>query len=118
MGFDKFGNKPKQGKYSMFKWLLTSASALTLSLSVLLSPLSANAGEGKEHIVRVVSDYKNLRFYFSPKQLRIEPGDTVVWVNEAEETHNMLSFPDGHGEIRTWTGDRAEKTGPRRALDL
>ena len=49
----------------------------------------------KEHIVQVVSDYDNLRIYYKPKLVVIQPGDTVTWVNQAEEDHNIVSYPDG-----------------------
>ena len=49
-----------------------------------------------EHIVRVVSDHENLRMYFDPKFLQIEKGDSVTWVNEIDEEHNVVAFPDGY----------------------
>ncbi len=49
-----------------------------------------------EHIVQVISDYENLRMYFKPKLLTIAPGDKVTWVNQANEFHNMLTYPDGY----------------------
>ena len=49
-----------------------------------------------EHIVRVVSHYENLRMAFEPKYLRIEPGDVVTWINEVDEEHNVITFPDGY----------------------
>ncbi len=50
----------------------------------------------KTHIVRVISDYDNLRMYFSPKTITVQPGDTVQWVNEADEEHNVIVYPDGY----------------------
>lgn len=49
-----------------------------------------------EHIVRIVSDYENVRMIFEPKHLKVEPGDTVTWVNEAAEEHNVIAYPDGY----------------------
>lgn len=49
----------------------------------------------EEHRVEIVSDYSQMRLYFSPKSLTIQPGDTVVWVNLAEEEHNVMSYPGG-----------------------
>ena len=57
--------------------------------------LDQTSSEPREHVVKIVSDYKNLRMYFDPKYLTINPGDTVTWVNQADEEHNMLTFPDG-----------------------
>ncbi len=65
---------------------------LGIGLFVLLWPIVTNA---EEHIVRIVSDYDNLRMVFDPKHLQIEPGDRVTWINEADEEHNVISFPDG-----------------------
>ena len=32
---------------------------------------------------------------FKPKTILIEPGDTVTWINEVDEEHNVVSYPDG-----------------------
>ena len=50
----------------------------------------------EEHVIRVVSDYDKMEMTFKPKNLRIKPGDTVTWVNEADESHNMMTYPDGY----------------------
>ena len=68
----------------------------------------------EEHIVQVVSDYDNLRMVFEPKYLRIEPGDRVTWINQANEEHNVMTFPDGfpkgasafQSQIMTKAGER------------
>ena len=70
--------------------LCSFALALTSMASV---SMGANA---TEHIVRIVSDYENLRMTFVPKYLEIEPGDRITWVNEADEEHNVITFPDGY----------------------
>ena len=76
------------------------AAFLTIALAPLglasCGVLEISAQEPKEHVIKIVSDYDNLRMYFDPKYLTIKPGDTVTWVNLAEEEHNMLTFPDGH----------------------
>lgn len=69
-------------------WL--RATALAVPLAALA--LSAQAAE---NVVRVVTDYKNLRMYFDPKVITIQPGDTVTWRNMIMEQHNVLTFPDG-----------------------
>jgi pseudoazurin len=65
---------------------------LVLCSSILLWPAATIA---EEHVVRIVSDYENLRMVFDPKYLQIEPGDRVTWINEADEEHNVITFPDG-----------------------
>ena len=60
-----------------------------------LTSLPAKAEGSKKNIVKVISDYDNLRMYFKPKLIIVQAGDTVTWVNEAEEDHNVLSYPDG-----------------------
>ncbi len=57
---------------------------------------SPSAVMAADHIVKIVSDYENLRMVFEPKYLKIEPGDQVIWVNQADEEHNVMTFPDGH----------------------
>jgi plastocyanin len=64
--------------------------------TILLLGICANQeGFAKTHIVNVISDYKNVRMYFEPKTLTIQKGDTVKWINESDEKHNMMSYPDG-----------------------
>ena len=74
-----------------------SISALTLAVvsAPLLIGTQANA---KEHIVHVVSDYDNLRFSFEPREVLISPGDTVTWINDVEEEHNIITYPGGYPE--------------------
>ena len=57
--------------------------------------LTGTAVSGAEHVVRIVSDYDNLRMAFVPKLVVIKSGDTVTWVNELNEEHNVVSYPDG-----------------------
>lgn len=68
---------------------------ITLFCAGLVLAISAPA-MAKEYTVKVVTDYENMRMYFEPLNLTIEPGDTVTWVNQDEEDHNMVTFPDGH----------------------
>lgn len=91
---------------------LVSLLWTTVMAAGLMSQLStANAAE---HIVRIVSDYENLRMVFEPKYLEIKSGDRVTWINEADEEHNVISFPDGfprgakalQSPIMTKTGER------------
>jgi plastocyanin len=69
--------------------------AAAFMAAAVVASLPARADGPKKHIVRVISDYDNLRMYFKPKMLIVNPGDTVTWINEAEEDHNVLSYPDG-----------------------
>ncbi len=68
----------------------------TVTFGITLS--SSFPARAADHIVKIVSDYENLRMVFEPKYLKIEPGDQVVWVNEANEEHNVMTFPDGFPE--------------------
>lgn len=71
------------------------AITIGIGLAIGFSQFAA-AHEPKTHIVRVVSDYHNLRMYFEPKRIVVQPGDTVTWVNEASEDHDIVSYPDGY----------------------
>ena len=73
----------------------TKSKAVLGGIVLAFGVAAAQPAVAEEHIVRVISDYKNLRMYFSPKMITIQPGDTVTWVNEVDEHHNVLSFPDG-----------------------
>lgn len=66
--------------------------ATIIAAAAIISPSVASAAE---HVVRIVSDYENLRMVFKPKYIEIEPGDRVTWINEANEEHNVITFPDG-----------------------
>ncbi len=75
----------------------SSISRLCTCALVLTSLAYGSAGaNAAEHIVRIVSDYENLRMMFVPKFLEIQPGDRVTWVNEADEEHDVITFPDGY----------------------
>lgn len=66
-----------------------------LSCCAMLVASHTNA-VAEEHIVRVVTDYENLRMAFEPQFITIKPGDTVTWVNELDESHNVMTYPDGY----------------------
>lgn len=67
-----------------------------LMSAVFLLALWPAMSSAREYTVRVVSDYENLHMKFEPNILAIRPGDTVIWVNEADEIHNMVTYPDGY----------------------
>ena len=51
-----------------------------------------------DHVVEVITDTQNGTTSFSPKFLRIEKGDTVTWVNQIDDYHNVITYPDGFPE--------------------
>jgi pseudoazurin len=61
---------------------------------ILFLSLSTNIF-AKEHMVKVITDYDTASMIFTPKVLNIRPGDTVTWVNQEHESHNMMTYPDG-----------------------
>lgn len=69
----------------------------TLILAHILGAL-AGAAIAEVHTVTIVSDYENLRFAFEPAVLTIRSGDTVVWVNDVDEEHNIITYPGGFPE--------------------
>jgi plastocyanin len=72
-----------------------------------------------EHFVRVISDYDNLRMYFKPKLLTVASGDTVTWVNEANEFHNMLTYPDGYPKgAKTFVSDALSEKNQKWAYSF
>lgn len=68
---------------------------LVLGTLLLFAAAPLNA---KVHVVRIISNQDNMQMSFDPKSLRIERGDTVMWVNEENEEHNMVTYPDGFPE--------------------
>ena len=65
------------------------------SVTFVVIAIIPSTGITAEHVVQIVSDYDNLRMVFEPKYLKIEPGDRVTWINQADEEHNVITFPDG-----------------------
>ena len=61
-------------------------------------PWAAKSEEPTHHVVDVVTEADNLRMYFDPKILLIQPGDTVTWKNLFKEDHNVVTYPDGYPE--------------------
>lgn len=85
-----------------------------LLMLLTVTAFASNEVRATEHIVRIVTDYKNLHMAFEPDFLRIEPGDYVTWFNEGDEEHDVITFPDGYPKgaqafrspIMTRTGER------------
>ena len=69
--------------------------ALILGLAVPSSFAAGAVAAPREHVVRVISDLDAFRMYFEPSRLVINPGDTVVWLNEEAIDHNVMTYPDG-----------------------
>lgn len=61
-------------------------------------PSAASPGsvpEGRIHLVRMVYDEATGELAFTPERLEIEPGDTVIWINDdAVNEHNVVAYPD------------------------
>lgn len=77
--------------------IFTGLAMLRKSIFIIGAGLClAGQAYAAEHIVEVVTDYDNMRMYFQPKTLIIQPGDTVTWVNKFDEDHNMVTYPDGY----------------------
>ena len=86
----------------------------TIALALLIAVCLAKPTAAAEHTVRVISDSDNLRMYFKPKLLNIAPGDTVTWINEADEFHNMLTYPDGYPKgAKAFASDDLAKKGQK-----
>ena len=60
------------------------------------SLICASPVAAAEHVVRIVTDYDNLRMAFEPATITVNAGDTVVWVNENAEEHNVITYPGGY----------------------
>ena len=61
------------------------------------------AGEGKRHTVTI----QGLKF--KPEKLEIEPGDTVVWVNNDDRDHTVVADDGSFESPRIRNGKRYEK---------
>lgn len=69
-----------------------------LRLAAAVALLCPGAALAETHVVHLVSDYQNMHFYFDPSILTIAPGDTVQWVDDANEEHNIITYPGGYPE--------------------
>lgn len=78
---------------------MTQASrsvSLLVFISLIVTSLVSPMAMAAEHFVRIVTDYEAMQMAFEPKILTIEPGDRVTWINDADEEHNVVTFPDGY----------------------
>ena len=75
---------------------LKNSKITALFSALLMGAFMTSTVQAAEHVVKIVSDYDNMRMVFEPQNIKIQPGDTVVWVNEADESHNMMTYPDGY----------------------
>lgn len=74
----------------------TKCRRLLSQLAVLtIAGWPAGAVQAAEHVVTIVTDYDNLRFAFEPQTIVIAKGDTVVWRNDVNEEHNVITYPGG-----------------------
>lgn len=51
--------------------------------------------QAEDHIVEVITDSENGITSFRPKFIQIKKGDTVTWVNNMDDLHNVITYPDG-----------------------
>lgn len=68
-----------------------------LCFAAILSAFCVRA-EATEHIVEIVN------FAFSPRQLSVESGDTITWVNRDVVSHNVSG-----GTVNTWRSPNLRK---------
>lgn len=68
----------------------------SLAVGLLVMSAAAHEAAADDYVVRVISDYDNLRMAFEPQQLAISPGESVTWVNEVAEEHDMVTYPNGY----------------------
>lgn len=70
-------------------------SIMALAMAALLS--FAACVQTKEYTVRMITDTAKGSYYFEPSELVIKSGDTVTWVNDQDDTHNVMteSVPKG-----------------------
>ena len=66
------------------KKLLTTAAILGMATF-------SQAALAEEYTVKMITDLDAGKYYFEPKELTIQSGDTVTWVNAAEDMHNAVS---------------------------
>jgi plastocyanin len=69
---------------------------IQVMLYLVVSLFCYSSSYAKEHIVEVITDNDNGIMAFSPKHLKVEQGDTVTWVNQVKDYHNVITYPDGY----------------------
>jgi plastocyanin len=72
---------------SLLMTSLRTAAAMTVAVLVCtsLNPVKAGDSTSKEHVVEI----RNLEF--TPKELVVEPGDTITWVNYDFVPHTVTA---------------------------
>ena len=92
----------------MRKPLPVSLAAAALAAAVLSAPVSvsasAEAAEARIHIVEI----RNLQF--SPAELEVAPGDTIVWINADLVPHTVTADDKSWGSQRLASDDRWQMT--------
>ncbi len=63
---------------------------LALAAIIGMTAFSQNA-IAEEYTVKMVTDLDAGKYYFEPKELTIQSGDTVTWINVTEDMHNAVS---------------------------
>jgi len=80
-----------------------------LSLTVIMASF-ANPASAREYTVEMLSATSTTKYRFEPKVLKIEPGDTVVWVNAQNEPHDVMAEAAPEG-AENWKSPYLTKKG-------
>jgi plastocyanin len=51
----------------------------------------ADPAQAAEYTVKMISTGEKGNFYYEPRKLTIKSGDTVTWVNEQDDAHNVMA---------------------------
>jgi plastocyanin len=66
----------------------TALVSILSGLAVLACVTPAHA---KDYTVKMMSSGDKGSYYFEPRKLTIQPGETVTWVNTQDELHNVMA---------------------------
>jgi plastocyanin len=47
--------------------------------------------QAAEYTVKMISAGDKGNFYYEPRKLTVKSGDTVTWINEQDDTHNVMA---------------------------
>jgi plastocyanin len=85
---------------------------ITIALAAAIFLSFASTGQAREYVVKMITDTGKGAYRFEPSKLTVKSGDMVTWVNNQDDTHNVMteSAPD---KARDFESPLLEKKGQK-----
>ena len=79
--------------------LTAAAFAAAVFFAFALQPVSAEAADGRAHVIEI------RKLEFNPPALEVEPGDTIIWINHDLVPHTVTADDKSWDSPTLETGD-------------